>query len=1138
MDKVTRVARKELASFFASPVAYIFLGAFLAVTLFVFFWVETFFARNIADARPLFEWMPVLLIFLVAALTMRMWSEERRAGTLEVLLTLPVAPLTLVLGKFLACLALVGIALAMTLPVPVTVWLIGPLDWGPVFGAYLATLFLAAAYISIGLFVSARTDNQIVSLIGTTLICGLFYLLGSAALTGLFGHGAGEILKLVGAGSRFESITRGVIDLRDLYFYLSIVGVFLALNVYTLERLRWAADSTRAEAHRFWRLAVGLLAANFLAGNLWLQQIGTLRADVTQGRLYSISTATRNYLEQLREPLLIRGYFSAQTHPLLAPLVPQIRDLLKEYEVAGGGQVQVEFIDPLEEPELEREAGEKYGIRPVAFQTADKYQAAVVNSYFDVLIQYGDQYEKLGYDDLIEVKVRGERDLDVRLRNPEYDITRTIKKVLYGYQGGGDLFRSLAKPMTFHGYISDPARLPEPLPQLREDLEALLAELSAESQGRFQVEIQDPDAGDGSLAAEIAERFGFRPMVLGLLDADVFYFYMVLESGAQTVPVPLPESLDKAGLKRALQAGLKRFTPGFLKTVALYTPQGGGQFGMGGQGFTALEEGLRENVDLRPTDLTSGQVPDEADLLLVVGPEELDEKQVFALDQFLMQGGTVILAATPFHVDLGGRAISARQQATGLEGWFEHNGITLKEALVLDPQNTPFPIPVQRQIAGFVVEEIQSISYPYFPDIRDEGMEEETGITSGLGQITLNWSAPLEFDPQKNQARRITELLNSSPKAWTSDSEDVQPDFAAHGELGFPIGKDRGRKLLAALVEGRFESSFKGQPSPLLPEEPEAATEQEGENAQAGADAAAEQEPEPPVFSAVVETSPATARLILIGSSSFLSDTALTLATEATQTLYQQPVQLIQNAIDWALEDRGLLGLRGRGQYSRMLDPLDRDSQLILEYLNYALALGGLGLIWYLHRRGAQRRRRHYAQVLAGGGLIDETFDNHPWRTPRRTAGAGVGVGSCGSRLRSGGGGRATAELRARPDRAHPHRRPGPGGTGPGEDRRPLAVTGPAGVPCRRLQGRGPAGQAQWAAQTPSSRHHGSGGQALQGRRPGIRAQADPGDRSRGACRAVPGGLPRLPALVRAYPGRQRHLRGRVGPVRRGLQGR
>jgi ABC-2 type transport system permease protein len=142
MDKFLAIFRKEFNAFFASPAAWLFLGTFLAVNLFIFFWAEAFFARNLADVKPLFEWMPILLIFLVAALTMRSWSEERRAGTLESLLTSPVSPLQLVLGKFAASLALVALALLLTLPLPLTVALLGDLDWGPVVGGYLASLFL------------------------------------------------------------------------------------------------------------------------------------------------------------------------------------------------------------------------------------------------------------------------------------------------------------------------------------------------------------------------------------------------------------------------------------------------------------------------------------------------------------------------------------------------------------------------------------------------------------------------------------------------------------------------------------------------------------------------------------------------------------------------------------------------------------------------------------------------------------------------------------------------------------------------------------------------------------------------------------------------------------------------------------
>jgi ABC-2 type transport system permease protein len=969
MDKSLQTARKEFAAFFASPVAWLFLGAFLAVSLFVFFWVETFFARNLGDVRPLFEWMPVLLVFLVAALTMRAWSEERRAGTLEMLLTLPVTPLQLVFGKFLAGLGLVALALALTLPLPLTVSLLAPLDWGPVLGGYLAALALAAAYIAIGLYVSARTDNQIVSLIGTVLVCGVFFFLGSDALTSLFGNRGGEFLKLLGTGSRFDAITRGVIDLRDLYYYLSLVGVFLALNVYSLERLRWAPANAQADAqagepaHRRQRWAVGLLAANFLAANLWLHPVGWLRADITEGNIYSISEATRDYLAQAREPLLIRGYFSAQTHPLLAPLVPQMRDLLREYEVAGRGRVRVEFLDPLERPELEQEAGEKFGIRPVAFQTASKYQAAVVNSYFDVVVQYGDQFETLGFRDLIEVKARSEDDLEVRLRNPEYDITRAIKKTLYAYKGGGDLFGDLPKPVTFHGYLSGLEHLPEPLPELRRQLEEVLRGLQQRAGDKFRVVIEDPAAGDGRLAQEIAEKYGFQPLALGLLDPTSFYFYMLLESDGQEVVVALPESLDQEGLQRAIEAGIKRLGTGMLRTLALYTPPPTpslspfGNPGDGGPRFSYLEDALGTDAALKRTDLASGQVPNEADLLLVVDPKGFDDKQVFALDQYLMQGGTVVIAASPYDVNLGGGSVGAQPQATGLEAWLGHHGIDLEPALVLDPQNTPFPIPVTRRIGGFAVQEIQSLAYPFFPDIREDGLAGEGGIASGLGQVTLTWASPIALDDAKHQGRKVTRLLHSSPRSWSSPGTDIQPDFQRYPETGFPAGQDAGSKLLGVMVEGRFESFFKGRPSPLLQQD-------EPEPVAPETELPAEQVEKRTVVSGVVENSPASARIILLSSATFLGDTALDLAAQATQTRYLKPVQLVENLVDWSLEDHGLLALRGRSHFSRLLAPLSREQQIFWEYLNYGLAALGLLLVWGLRRQAANRRRDYYAQVM------------------------------------------------------------------------------------------------------------------------------------------------------------------------------
>ena len=925
------------------------------MTLFVFFWVETFFARNIADVRPLFEWMPLLLIFLVAAVTMRMWSEERRSGTLEFLLTVPVKSYQLVLGKFMACLGLVAVALLLTVPLPLTVSLFGPLDWGPVFGGYLATGFLAAAYAAIGLFISARSANQIVSLILTTLVCGFFYLLGTDALTGLFDTRAAEILKLLGSGSRFDSITRGVIDLRDLYYYLSLVGVFLTLNVFALEWLRWAGNPTNAN-HRRWGLVTVLLVANFLSANLWLAPVGWARADLTEGNVYSISEATRSYLAQLQEPLLIRGYFSAQTHPLLAPLVPRLRDLLQEYAVAGDGRVRVEFIDPQQHPELEKEANEKYDIQPVPFQFASKYQATVVNSYFNILLQYGDQHQVLDFSDLIEVKMQSEADLEVELRNPEYDITQSIKKILYAYQGSGELFDNIPHPVSFKGYISNDEKLPEVLRTLRKELDALLNELTQRSGGMLNIDIRDPDAEGGILASQIKSDFGFRPMATSLLDTNTFWFYMILEGDGRIIQVPLPEQYDKAGLERGMQAALKRFSKGFLKTVALHTPASiPGIFGMPGSGkrFDQLRAALAETYNLASANMQSGRIPDDADLLLLVSPDKLDIKQLFAVDQFLMRGGTVVVATSPFDVDIQGR-LSVRKNESALITWLGHHGIVLEEQLVLDPQNASFPIPIERRVGGYVFRETRMVSYPYFGDIRSVGIGQDGGLTTGIDQVTMTWPSPISLDEQLNQDRKVSRLLQSSDQAWTSASMEIEPDFEMYGELGFPMGDQPGAQLLAVTVEGRFESYFKDKPSPLLTIEEETG----------GVGEPTEGEEKAPVITRVIDRSPESARIIVFASGSFLTDTMLDLASSGMGTRYLKPVQLVENALDWSLEDRGLLAIRGRANFSRTLYPLDRESQLFWEYLNYGLPLFGLFLIALIRRQTNKRAASRYAAIL------------------------------------------------------------------------------------------------------------------------------------------------------------------------------
>ena len=971
IDVASRIARKELALFFSSPIAYLFLAAFLGVTLFVFFWGEAFFARNISDVRPMFEWLPVLLIFLASALTMRMWSDEQRSGTLELVVTVPASSAEFVLGKFAACWALVCVALLLTLPLPLTVALLGDLDWGPVFAGYLAAALLGGAYLGIGLFASAKTDNQIVALILAAFGCGAFYLVGSPPLVELFSNQAAGVLRALGAGSRFESITRGVLDLRDLYFYVSVLAVFLALNVHAVDARGWAADGD-AKRHVDRRIVLGLVAANFLVANLWLAGVGFLRWDTTEGDQYSISDATKGYLRQLREPLLLRGYFSAKTHPLLAPLTPQLENLLREYEVAGGAGVRLELVDPAEDPQKEDEANTKYGIRPVPFQVADRYQASLVNSYFDVLVQYGDEYEVLGFRDLIEVKVRGEADLDVRLKNPEYDITRAIKKVLYGFQGGGSVFESVAVPVKFTGYVSADAVLPEALRALRPELEAVLGELVAESNGKLAFEIVDPSAGTGEVAQQIAADYGFRPMAASLFDVSTFYFYLTLSDGETVVQMPLPEAMDRDGLRRGIEEGLKRFATGLLKTVALEAPQGippymQQQMQMQrppGNEFQTLREVLGADFDVETASLEDGAAPPSADVLMVLDPADFDAKQVFAIDQFLMRGGTVVVAAGAYRATLAAQSLYASPVQSGLDDWLAHHGVAVDESFVMDPQNAAFPVPVVREVAGFRFQDVQMRDYPYFIDVRGGGLNEDVPFVSELPQLTVAWASPIDVDEEANVERAVTTLFTSSPASWRSASTDIMPNLGPAGDVAYVPEGEQKTNALAVMVEGRFQSFFKDSPLKEEPAEDDAedATAEEEE----GADALDEEDDTLGTVTTVIDKSPESARLIVLGSASFLADQTVRMIGSADGTVYTGSLQLMANIVDWSVEDQSLLGIRSRGQFNRTLPPLAENQQRVWEYANYAAALVGLAVVYGVSRRRRQARRQAFEAQLGG----------------------------------------------------------------------------------------------------------------------------------------------------------------------------
>lgn len=246
-SNIAAVAKRELISFFSSPIAYVFIVIFLLLSGFFTFAVGggRFFARGQADLGSFILWHPWLYMFLVAAVGMRLWSEERRLGTMELLLTLPITAWQAILGKYLASWLFLAIALFLTFPVVITIGYLGKPDYGPVISGYFGSFLLAGAFLAISSFTSALTRNQVVSFILSLVISLFLILAGFPPITDLLSSWVSprvlEAIAGISVITHFDNFSQGVIDLRDVIFFLSIIGLFLFITSVILRIHRTAA---------------------------------------------------------------------------------------------------------------------------------------------------------------------------------------------------------------------------------------------------------------------------------------------------------------------------------------------------------------------------------------------------------------------------------------------------------------------------------------------------------------------------------------------------------------------------------------------------------------------------------------------------------------------------------------------------------------------------------------------------------------------------------------------------------------------------------------------------------------------------------------------------------------------------------
>jgi len=404
------VFRREFKAYFDSPVAYVFLTAFLVLTGFLTFAVAMFYERRQADLTPFFFWHPWVYLLLAPAATMGLWSDERRNGTAELLLTLPMTAWQALVGKFFAAWAFLGVALALTFPVPLTAAYLGSPDWGAVFCGYLGSFLLAGASAAIGLFASTLSRSSVVGfVISLAMIFALLIVGFDPVTTAVAGWGvpSGIVNALASCSllSHFESMRRGVVDFADVGYYVGMAAFMIAAAKAVTDGRRGGGANVLALAI----LAVAIGAADFILSAL------PLRVDMTQEGLYTLSKGSKAVLAKLDADVTLKYFVSSSAADMpmaLKTYAAQVENLLKEYERAGKGRLVVESYDPKPDSDAE-EWAQRYGVEP---QTVNPFGSPV---YFGVVAVCGDREETMP---------RLAPNLESTL---EYDLTRLVTRVVW-----------------------------------------------------------------------------------------------------------------------------------------------------------------------------------------------------------------------------------------------------------------------------------------------------------------------------------------------------------------------------------------------------------------------------------------------------------------------------------------------------------------------------------------------------------------------------------------------------------------------------------------------------------------------------------------------------------------------------------
>ena len=944
------VFRRELRGYFLSPIAYIVISAFLIVIGWFFF--SPFFLEDRADLRKFFSLLPLILSFVTPAVTMRLFSEEYRGGTYEITRTLPISIFATIAGKFLAALTLMAFMLLPTVSYAIFVANMGDLDWGPVIGGYVGALLLSAAYTAIGLFASSLTKNQIVGyVVGIAL--AFFFPLIDRSLLFLPGNLAG-FFQYLSADVHFQNVARGVFDVRDLIYFVTLTafGLYASLLVLTRPSFRGQDRVTLG----LMMGAHGSFIAFFVVLHLASAGFGA-RVDLTEDRIHSLSPVSRDTIAALREPVTVRAFFSSNLPAPFNNVEQSLRDLLGSFALKNPKNFNFAF-HTMTKPEeslnssTDENIGEneqlalQYTILPIQVQQVEADEIKLINAYMGVTVIYGDKAHTLG-------AVTSTEQL-------EYELITAIRKLTER----SSALLSRDKPIKIDLYLSSVLdELSEDFRELRLAVRGFVDKLNPDYYNKLVFENYDPTSDTAALAR--ARDLGLPALGIGRQDgtggSDEVYVTIVIDDGREAARINLVRQgdqgfgiVDAGTLQRELEVNIDALLSTQLKI--------GYVVGKGNPPFRGFGNAPRDSVDVIP-DLVNfhkvvtreydidgfyanNGVPDGLQAALLVGPrEEFSDYELFQLDQYLMRGGSLVMFLDAFDLAVQGNASRYFLRQTGIEKLIEHYGVRLLPGQLLDERS-------------YVVNEIQengiAVQIPIYgaPDIGKSQLNQKFPFMRNIDNMVLLNISALELIEDLPEGVTAHSLISSSPDAWVIDD----PRFADPLTAQPPSDELKSQYGIAYLLEGEFQSYFADRPLP-------SPIETVGS---AGGEESAKNDNQylldDDLFSAYQDFLPRGS-----GGKLFVMGSSMTFNSSLIDAEGRSPVALfVQNTIDFMNGREGVAEMRAKGTRIRSLDETTPFIRALTKYVNIAglpilVMIAGL-IVWFLHRA---RRRRIY-RMFAG----------------------------------------------------------------------------------------------------------------------------------------------------------------------------